>query len=248
MKLLQLIVSLAVMWHLAVCFRYPSADWESLVFRLPADNTFYGRKCKQHSRFYCLDKYETQFQPLLQFSGTPDRQDRQQTEEETLEVASEFEQLLRDKWSKINMVDQFRPSHCCDGQTGKYLFHGFSNLGMTPEQYMFKLTDYSEDNKPLNFISSFYVPTMCRNVVMAVGFGPGGLLREMNHDNGVAESAPYLIPGHEFHPSVAIPNIPSISFDYFDPGSQLTFQWFKTHIMCKDQHWICDLSVSRHTD
>ena len=105
------------------------------------------------SRFYCLDKYETQFQPLLQFSGTPDRQDRQQTEEETLEVASEFEQLLRDKWSKINMVDQFRPSHCCDGQTGKYLFHGFSNLGMTPEQYMFKLTDYSEDNKPLNFIS-----------------------------------------------------------------------------------------------
>ena len=36
----------------------------------------------------------------------------------------------------------------------KYMTHGLEYKGMSPDEFMNKLTDYdNEDNKPLNFIS-----------------------------------------------------------------------------------------------
>ena len=71
---------------------------------------------------------------------------------------------------------------------------------------------------------------------MEVGFGPGPLRRD--HYENVVEGAPYLIPGFEFG-HLGNPKMPSFSFDYYNPGELLTFGWFKQHIMCQGQPWIC---------
>jgi len=60
------------------------------------------------------------------------------------------------------------------------------------------------------------------------GFGPGSLRRDNMENTRIG--AQYIIPGFEFG-DLGVPNIPSFVADYYDPGSVLTFYWFKHHIM-----------------
>ena len=38
-------------------------------------------------------------------------------------------------------------------QVNKYMFHGWQNQNMNPDDYMAKLIDYENEDKPLNFIA-----------------------------------------------------------------------------------------------
>ena len=42
---------------------------------------------------------------------------------------------------------------CCLAQTRKYLLHGLNFKDWNPDQYLFKLMDYDDEEKPLNFIA-----------------------------------------------------------------------------------------------
>ncbi|XP_063715370.1 uncharacterized protein LOC134842815 [Symsagittifera roscoffensis] len=106
---------------------------------------------------------------------------------------------------------------------------------MSPEVYWDRLSNYENESRPLNNIAADFFEGVCKNVVFEVGFGPGALRR--HHGENIREGVPYVILGKEF--ADGIPEVPSITIDYFDPGSQLTFQWFKHHIMCRDHPSIC---------
>merc|ERR1711972_550233 len=98
-------------------------------------------RCFQMSQYYCLDAYMT-----------PDRDESQKFPRSiNVTVAEEqFETLIRDRWLGLNMININDPGHCCRTQTQKYMLYGWSNRGMTPHQYLKKLSDYSNDSMPLN--------------------------------------------------------------------------------------------------
>ena len=74
-------------------------------------------------------------------------------------------------------------------------------------------------------------------MIMDIGFGPGNLRRD--HHASVVEGAPYVILGRGFG-NLGISEIDSVTFDYWNVTSELTFHWFKHNIMCKGNPWICE--------
>ncbi|XP_075265059.1 uncharacterized protein LOC142357303 [Convolutriloba macropyga] len=214
-----------------------SAEWASLSFILPNEHQVHGYLCKYHSRYYCLDKYLTQ----NRFGNDVLTQDPI-----TERNSAIFESLIQSEWRRINMVDtMIDPTTCCFDQTATYVVFGLQNQRMSPQEYLNKLMDYKEDNKPLNFIAAYYSSEVCKNIIFQVGFGPG-LLERYPHRQ-VLEGVPYVIPGEDFDSTVAIPGLKSVTFDYYHPERTLTFTWFKHNIMCKDNPWICRGSVGNST-
>merc|ERR1712226_887483 len=125
------------------------------------------------------------------------------------------------------------------GQLVKYMHYGLRNKQMMPDVYMEKLMDYkNETNKRLNHISSAYSEEACRNIIVEVGFGQGPLRRD--HCYGIMEGVDYLILGQENPNNLGLPDLPSIEFSYENVTDELTFHWFKHHIMCRQHLWICD--------
>ena len=72
---------------------------------------------------------------------------------------------------------------------------------------------------------------------MEVGFGSGRL--RLNHHISVVPGAPYVLAGRDMGP-YGIPHIDSRTFEWANPGKDLTFHWFKHNIMCRDNAWICE--------
>ena len=85
---------------------------------------------------------------------------------------------------------------------------------------------------------AFYLEEYCLNLIMDVGFGPGNLRRD--HHSEVVEGQPYVIAGSDIGGDIGIQHIHSFVFPFDDPGSMLTFHWFKHNIMCRDNAWICN--------
>ncbi|XP_075258824.1 uncharacterized protein LOC142350754 [Convolutriloba macropyga] len=204
---------------------------ESLVFWVSNGLETFGKKCRQHSKYYCLEAYRT---PSTEYesldSSTPGGLNPRAT-------WAWFTVLIKERWQIINMIDPESPQLCCEDQTMKYLFYGQLRKKWSPEQYLEKLTEYwDEDNKPLNLITAVYLPIVCRNLIIEIGFGPGNLTRNYN---SVRPGLPYLILGGEEYGDFGIPGLRTITFDFENPGQHLTFHWFKHNIMCKDHPWIC---------
>ena len=76
---------------------------------------------------------------------------------------------------------------------------------------------------------------LCKNMIVEIGFGPGPLHR---NPRTISLGAPYVILGHEYS-DYGIPGVESATFDFENPGQNLTFHWFKHNIMCKEHPWIC---------
>ncbi|XP_075264719.1 uncharacterized protein LOC142356806 isoform X2 [Convolutriloba macropyga] len=194
----------------------------------------FGRPCRAHSQYYCLDAYLTPHpHPGRRF----ERGDF--TNRELLEPAATkawFQVLILKNWRRINMIDPRNPKNCCGHQVDKYIINGLLHKQIAPDEYMDKLMDYSEHNKTLNFISATYLPSVCQNVILEVGFGTGNLRRA--HHGSVVEGAPYVMAGRELG-DVGIRQIDSKIFDYHNITNELTFHWFKHDIMCRDHPWIC---------
>ncbi|XP_075259456.1 uncharacterized protein LOC142351212 [Convolutriloba macropyga] len=204
-------------------------EWESLVFWISMEMGIFNHRCAFHSNFYCLDAYRTR-NPF-----------RNGTEEftptyEVVSVQTWFTILIRENWRQINMINFDQPRNCCEEQLRKFLVFGYHNKGMNPEEYMRKLTDYEDEDKPLNFIAAVGSLDRCENIIMEVGFGPGNFRR--SHHKTVTEGIPYVLAGRQ-HDDFGNKFLDSRAFEYENPGRQLTFHWFKHNIMCRDHPWIC---------
>ncbi|XP_075247714.1 uncharacterized protein LOC142340857 isoform X2 [Convolutriloba macropyga] len=231
-----------------------------------------GDYCAIYSKYYCLNAYETKtvrdplethyfgrgytYQPIM----PPDGQD----EDGMSDLALEYDQseLVNDGdgtlIQRISTLKSFIysqcydatwPMHrehnnfvglggCCQYQCDNYLVHGYERLFLTPQEYIDKLTDYSEENKTLNLIEAYF-SVNCnhrRNIITKIGFGKGELVRT-NYPFGHKPQRfgyPYLLSSSD--DSVAY------WFPYRNPGSQLTYWFFKNNVLCTDQPWICGIS------
>ena len=118
------------------------------------------------------------------------------------------------------------------GQNYHYFNYGYRDALLTPKEYLTKLTDYSEEDKRLNYIKSYFSADCRTNIIAKIGFGTGTLKR-MNVSDVIRHEhhgAPYQLKvGHNW--SARIP--------YENPDQFLTFRWFKNKVICKDHSWIC---------
>ena len=80
-------------------------------------------------------------------------------------------------------------------QYNNYFILGFKNALLTPKEYLDKLTDYSEENKTLNYISAYFSSACHVNIIIKVGFGVGDLKRDTNQVASTAQliGAPYQL-------------------------------------------------------
>ena len=119
------------------------------------------------------------------------------------------------------------------GQYFYYFRYGYRDALLTPREYLKKLTDYSEGDKRLNYIMSYFSPECNTNIITKIGFGTG-VLKRVNQSNYVSFSqpgAPYQLKvGHNWTPRIP----------YENPDHFLTFRWFKHNVMCQEQSWICE--------
>ena len=118
------------------------------------------------------------------------------------------------------------------GQSFYYFNHGYREALLTPREYFTKLTDYSEGDKRLNYIVSYFSSKCNTNIILKIGFGTGILERKNQSDVVRYEKhgAPYQL-------KVGLYWTPKIPYE--NPDTFLTFRWFKNTVICKDQSWIC---------
>ncbi|XP_075247708.1 uncharacterized protein LOC142340854 isoform X1 [Convolutriloba macropyga] len=186
-------------------------NWTSQTFiippgALPKDP---GSHCAAHSRFYCLNAYETTISLEEQQFGygygyQHVQGDVPEEEEEVDDIALEYnkmdviedpnlsEYLAAIKSSIFSQcVATIRPIHrfhniyrgvpgCCVQQCDIYFIHGYQKMFLTIQEYMAKFIDYNEENKTLNLIEAYFSAKCERNVITKLGFGEGVLVRA-NH-------------------------------------------------------------------
>ncbi|XP_075258856.1 uncharacterized protein LOC142350786 [Convolutriloba macropyga] len=197
--------------------------FESLQFILADPMSKNGAICLQHSAFYCLHGYIFQ-----------QKQSSRPPQESDVPLMSS---LLRSDnyYQLINWFDLSNSSSsCCDAQLSKYQAQG-QNYGLSPFMFLEKLTNYDVSGKKLNRLSLRYSPELCLNVVTYVGFGSGKIQVTGLYNNSVD----YLIvdrrPLPDFQNELQI-----IRISYKKPETQLTFEFFKTNVICKANPWICE--------
>ncbi|XP_075258291.1 uncharacterized protein LOC142350342 isoform X2 [Convolutriloba macropyga] len=215
----------------------PNEEWESLVFWLTMGMGIFGQACTMHSPYYCLDGYRT-MNPYQNSSR------KFQPPYDIMSVQAWFRIIVEKRWKRINLINFDKPDDCCEAQVRRYLVWGYHNKGMNPDEYMNKLTDYQDEDKPLNFIAAVGLANECENVILEVGFGPGNLRR--SHHMSINEGAPYVLAGRQ-HDDFGNPLYDSRAFEYENPGQHLTFHWFKHNIMCKDHPWICQPKTTKNS-
>ena len=64
---------------------------------------------------------------------------------------------------------------CCTYQTQTYLKYG-RDKGLSPQEYMKRLTNFNSTTKELIPVKSVYVPELCINVITKLSFGRGFLM------------------------------------------------------------------------
>ncbi|XP_075247717.1 uncharacterized protein LOC142340858 [Convolutriloba macropyga] len=128
------------------------------------------------------------------------------------------------------------PDECCQNQCDNYLIHGYGRMFLTPQEYIAKLTNYSEENKTLNLIEAYFSfnCNQRRNIITKLGFGKGELVRTNYPFRHMPQryGYPYLLSSS---------NDSAYWFPYSNPGKRLTYWWFKNNFICKDQPWICNV-------
>ena len=220
----------------------PQFDWDysSLVFVIPVEppDTLYRSFCQKMSNFYCLSGFVTEiyhenFYTAIEYQ-IGSRFDMAPT---FLKLSTLRQQAL--KKSEAVFMPMFKNHNfytvnegCCERQFNSYYSYGFLSSNLTPDQYVEKLTDYSEKHKSLNLLWSFYSKTCDVNIITKLGFGTGKLKRT-HRKSGLREVAfnrPYRLKiGSEWTPDIP----------YENPQKFLTFNWFKINVVCRDQQWIC---------
>ncbi|XP_075248096.1 uncharacterized protein LOC142341101 [Convolutriloba macropyga] len=212
----------------AVAFRFCSpADnsssritWMSHHFILPGRFTWLGVKCRDVSQHFCL--YSILYDHRFFINRMPLESD--------LEV---FESVIRHSFTSINWYSMFQSNDsesCCEFQSFIYKNHGWRK-GVSPELFLDHVFDFSLTNKQVNYIYATYAENLCHNVITEVGFGPG----KLRLNGRILQNTPFIFP---------IQNTGEIKFipaNYV--RSSLTYNWFRSEIICAAQPWICEWST-----
>ena len=214
-------------------------NWSSTIFMIPVAlpyNHFWD-VCRTKSSYYCLVSFEVQtglsnpafelrmgnnLNPLGEISNRQKRLKKFAVEECDSAFRAAFQlhnyYVLRED--------------CCQGQCIYYFSYGFKEALITPTEYFAKITDYSEENKHLNYLLSYYDCECEVNIITKIGFGSGSLKHEQQRSDMHEEPQ-----GKPYQLKVGQGWSPKIPYD--NPGYFLTFRWFKHYVMCPDQPWIC---------
>ena len=216
-----------------------SSNWSSqqFIISLEMPNNYYWEFCRRSSKFYCLlsfisnennsnPAFETDFLNLVV-------DDSAYRKYQSLKwfACEECRKVFRPVFAQHNLFIFWEG--CCLGHNFNYFSYGFQDALLTPKEYLAKLTDYSEEDKKLNYILAYYLPDCDVNIISKLGFGSGNLKRLNHHFVGSSNhkiGRPYQIKaGDEWTPKIP----------YENPEDFVTFRWFKKNIMCLDQPWIC---------
>ncbi|XP_063729049.1 uncharacterized protein LOC134856706 [Symsagittifera roscoffensis] len=193
--------------------------WMSQQFVLPNFLSFFGLRCRQMNQMFCLSGV------YFGLDRVSDRLPR----ESDLRV---IEMAVRPSYKLINWYPFLRqnPSDiCCSFQKYIYQTQG-QEKGVSPEEYLDLLFDfYAPEDKQVNWIQATYISKLCYNVITEIGFGPGQL--KMSGEFYLNEQ--FVLPVEK---GMGILKIPGN-----DIRGAITFRWFRKHIICESQPWICTI-------
>ncbi|XP_063725235.1 uncharacterized protein LOC134853206 isoform X2 [Symsagittifera roscoffensis] len=196
-----------------------SHDYTSTWFQLPGQGDKTAEVCLLYSNYFCLMSWFT----------------RAKRERKAIDSdAGNFFSMVVYKFHRLNFFSLAAIEHerCCKFQVWVYREKG-QKYGYGPLEYLKSLSNFSSFGKRLNYISAKFNDTFCLNIIYRVGFGTGELVMK-----GVSRNTDSLIFPPNFAPEVFLFHISTIQ-------QELSFEWFKQKIVCKDQPWICQLRASK---
>ncbi|XP_075242039.1 uncharacterized protein LOC142336935 [Convolutriloba macropyga] len=216
-------------------------EWESIQFQLIDNYDLLGKLCSSFSNFFCLHGYwfET----------------RQSNRKPQWFDIPKFAIMANDTWQSINWFTfmtrkngkNLRVSSiksegvCCFSQIRQYEKHGQA-FGLSPEDYMAKITNFSTPGKNLNRLRVRYDCETDLNIILELGFGVGRL--KIHFYSPIKSNTSFaIIP--RFDPKTTPNQLrknlkPMYTFPFTDPGNHLTFDFFKKTFVCRAQPWICE--------
>ncbi|XP_075258783.1 uncharacterized protein LOC142350726 isoform X2 [Convolutriloba macropyga] len=187
----------------------------TLEFQLTTGNSNESQKCSQFSRYYCLLAWHSEFS----FERLPRRTD-------------EFVMysLARANFKKLNWFDLYRDNtdDCCDFQLSIYKLNGQLH-GISPREYMKKMSDFGQENKHLNYIKADYDSSNCVNVIERLGFGSDV---DVILDGDIRIGVALIL--------VQPTDVTDASIHLFMPDFlPIKFDWFKQNFICMDHPAYC---------
>ncbi|XP_075262845.1 uncharacterized protein LOC142354436 [Convolutriloba macropyga] len=194
------------------------SPYESLRFQIPSQHSAMSKQCQQYSDHFCLTSWLSNYHNNNREPSTNDYLD--------------FWSLLLPVYYSINWFPlndgKVEKESCCTEQFRTYTEFGQS-VGMTPHEYFKKVTDLTTKGKKINYIQAVFDATLCRNIIVQIGFGIG----QLKIEGGSKITDLYFMPSHS--------ELDIHLFNRLTIEEWLTFDWFKLNYMCKEQYWICNI-------
>ncbi|XP_075256404.1 uncharacterized protein LOC142348790 isoform X2 [Convolutriloba macropyga] len=191
--------------------------WETWVYVMPhsRSNHYVSMLCAQYSKHFCTLGF---FTHIMRENRTALAND-----------SRTFYDLIMPTFRLINWFsfsDIFPEERggCCGNQMGIYKEFGQAQ-NLSPFDYLSIVMNYTSEGKTVNLIKARYYERLCVNIITVIGFGPGSLKMKIKHK---ADFAIFVEDQNSFH-----------LFNYYKLRQVLTFDWFKTNIICQDHEWIC---------
>ncbi|XP_075256965.1 uncharacterized protein LOC142349364 isoform X2 [Convolutriloba macropyga] len=191
---------------------------ESWMFQMPENGTDRGQTCANSSDHFCFILY-------WKMADGPGLEPHE-TDSET--AREEFQQQTKSVYKQLNWFSPYieeSTTGCCSFQADQYIRNGWVK-GLSPSSYLERATNMTSQGKTLMTINSRYDPELCSHIITVLAFGTG---------RGPPYHHQKLINGNfilKYGTEVK-------KFKYKRIEKELTFDWFKHNILCKDQQWMC---------
>ncbi|XP_063725429.1 uncharacterized protein LOC134853375, partial [Symsagittifera roscoffensis] len=132
--------------------------YDSVEFILTDPKTKQGAECRNLNIYFCMRRFVTTDVNISRVAQWND--------------STEFEILSRYNYRSINWYsfDESEPTACCKFQIRTYELFG-QDYGMSPQDYMNKMTDFSSDGKRLRNVKVRYDDYLCANVILGISYG-----------------------------------------------------------------------------
>ncbi|XP_075258902.1 uncharacterized protein LOC142350827 [Convolutriloba macropyga] len=144
-------------------------------------------------------------------------------------------------WFNLNPRRYQNNQICCAYQAAQYFMTG-RPAGYSPEEYVSKLADFSDDNKFLNSITVRYNQSQCVNIIERLTFGtPVEQLVVLGFGNHpINFQRPFLMVPQDRSDI----HVFDISQSTHEIHQRLTFAWFKDNYICKDHPDVCHTNLA----
>ncbi|XP_075248094.1 uncharacterized protein LOC142341100 isoform X1 [Convolutriloba macropyga] len=197
--------------------------WKSQQFILPNVWSWFGLKCIQLDRSFCL--HAVSYDDLFSLNRTYSDVDVFSLGD----IIKHSYHLIN--WFSLVSTDGTVSDSCCDFQEYIYKYHA-QQKGVSPELYIDHMFDfYTSPQKHVNYVQASYVRSVCVNVIIEIGYGVG----ELKIEGDILRSAPFALP---INRGLDLKYIINNNFDLAVP-----FSWFKTNVICRSQPWICKVDA-----